>query len=93
MILTQKIQFVELGSVRENFFNLSHLQIGCVFVVKITTETTSSGFEDLAWADFNIFAVEKNQEVFLDEVDIVYIVFVPLNNQNNKIELVYKRFI
>ena len=62
-------------------------------MVKITTEATSSGFEDLAWADFNIFAVEKNQEVFLDEVDIVYIVFVPLNNQNNKIELVYKRFI
>ena len=62
-------------------------------MVKITTETTSSGFEDLAWADFNIFAVEKNLEVFLDKVDIVYIVFVPLNNQNNKIELVYKRFI
>ena len=62
-------------------------------MVKITTETTSSGFEDLAWADFNIFAVEKNQEVFLDEIDIVYIVFVPLNNQNNKIDLVYKKFI
>ena len=62
-------------------------------MVKITTETTSSGFEDLAWADFNIFAVEKNLEVFLDKVDIVYIVFVPLNNQNNKIDLVYKKFI
>ena len=46
-------------------------------MVKITTETASSGLEELAWADFNILAVEKNQEAFLDEVDIVDIVLVP----------------
>ena len=54
-----------------------HLQIGGVFVVKITTKTARSGLEELAWADFNILAVEKNQEAFLDESDIVDIVLVP----------------
>ena len=46
-------------------------------MVKITTETTGPGFEDLAGANFDIFAVKKNQESFLDKVDIVDIVFVP----------------